>query len=740
VDTIEGRKSSPELLPRAMSSLTAAATQIAAELGPPFTVRTNYRFTVPGEGGAGVRTLDAAIFSSPSPSLNSAYLAVARGDEDRERQMTQLGYFGAPFALIRTNGSFDAFQYRAPLVAERVETFAVEHASEWVRGTVATGDPIGQLSLLAESRDLILSETTRALTRVVCELMDALMSRVRTDHLTAFQLALKSIRAVVFGENGGIRMDDAASFDPGLLAFSHVPLEAVAELYETLALTDDARRRLGVVYTPAWIADALIARLPSSSFLSGTAVDPTCGSGTFLVSYLERLVGERARRTHETKIRAADLRRAVKGLDLDTVALESTRLTLDLFAHRLGLRPIAWQLRQADATNETEEAETLVGNLPFGYRTYAGTLDLSSVILERWLREVPKLRYLAVLLPDSFAYAAKAASARAAVRQRFRLDEALELPEEAFEKTAAATLGIVATAGKDTSAVLVRRVGRRGLRSFRLTGVATSFTAQLPEAVGDTWVLSPFYRELTRAEARAEHILGEVADPRLGLQPYGAPPGTIRAADGKSRRVLDDPRLFATWRPNDWKELNTLVGGIDDLRRSGPIDLYPKPKVIVRTTTNRRQQGRLAAVVDTQGLWFTDKFVGIWLRADAIPLRGFAAYLQTRFVELWLATNNPSRKLRLVTLKRLPIPKLPPEWWERAANLVPENRIVISPRWRHVGQASLLDEEFMGTAAEGGWAWFEQAVDAAFGVSPSAAPEIEDYLAEYLDVGGLTAR
>jgi N-6 DNA Methylase len=723
-----------------MTSLSAAASQIAAELGPPFTARSRYAYTVPSEGGAAVRVLDAGIFSSPSPSLNSAYLAVSESGPDREQQLSEIGYFGAPFALIRSNNTFDAFRYRAPLVAEPIESFSVGHASDWIRGTTSSGGAMAQLSLLAESRELILAETTRALATVVSELMSSLIARVRVDHQTAFQLALRSIRAAVFGENGGIRSTQGDLVDPAVLSFSHIPLEAVAELYETLALTPETRKGLGVVYTPAWIADALVARLPASAFTAGPAIDPTCGSGTFLVAYLERLVEEHARRMEKTRPRGADLREAVKGLDLDPVALESTRLTLDLFAHRLGIKPLNWQLRQADATSDSELAETLIGNLPFGHRTFQGRSDLSWAILEHWLLAVPTLKHLAVLLPDSFAYATNAAPARAAVREQFRLEEAIELPEEAFERTSAPTLGIVATRGTDTASVLVRRVGRRALRSFRLTGVSSSFTAQLPPSPKDPWVFSPFYRELTQAEVRAGDVLGGVADMRLGLQAYGAPRGTIGPNRERGPRVLDEPRIFATWRSGDWKQLPRLAGTVEELRRPGPVELYPQPKILIRTTTNPRQQGRLAAIVDTHGLWFTDKFVGIWLEGEPVTLRAMAAYFQTRFAELWFATNNPSRKVRLATLRRLPIPNLPGEWWERAATLVPENQVVLSPRWRHDRQASLLDEEFSAAPAQSGWAWFEQAVEAALGITPSSAPRMEDYLREHLDVSGLAAR
>jgi hypothetical protein len=352
---------------RGMPTLPSLATEIAADLGPPFTAREDYAYTLPTPDGAELRRVTGAVFSSPSPSLNTAFLAISEHDGHPEDQLTELGYFGAPFAFLQSDGHLHAYRYSAPLIAEEVGRFEAQEARGWIRANL-TDYEIGptQLSLLAESRDLILTETTRALSEVVSRLMRDLKSRVRVNNLTAFELALQSVRSRVFGNGTATSQDDVPH--DAALSFSHIPLEAVAELYETLALDADAKRRLGVVYTPAWIAKYLIRRLPSRSFRAGPAVDPTCGSGTFLVSYLERFVTERARWARDP-LTPADLEGAIKGMDLDSVALESTRLTLDLFAHRLGMQPISWQLRQADATIETEPTSTLIGNLPFGYRS-----------------------------------------------------------------------------------------------------------------------------------------------------------------------------------------------------------------------------------------------------------------------------------------------------------------------------------------------------------------------------------
>src|SRR5262249_11490934 len=125
------------------------------------------------------------------------------------------------------------------------------------------------------------------------------------------------------------------------------------------------------------------------------------------------------------------------------------------------------------------------------------------------------------------------------------------------------------------------------------------------------------------------------------------------------------------------------------------------------------------------------KFIGIWPTNGSPPLEGIAAYLQTAFCELWLATNNPSRKLRIGTLNRLPLPALPYDWWLRAGQLVHPGRTVVNPRWTE-GTGTLIDH----TAADPDeWGWFEHVVGVAFGMTTAQLAEVEGYLRDYLTVG-----
>jgi hypothetical protein len=264
-----------------------------------------------------------------------------------------------------------------------------------------------------------------------------------------------------------------------------------------------------------------------------------------------------------------------------------------------------------------------------------------------------------------------------------------------------------------------------------VTGVAgRSFVAQLSPTTTDPWALTPFFGALERVHERASHALGGIAEVRLGFQAYGSA-ATFDLADRNGPRVLEDPRGFTRFEEIESLPLRRLVSEPSTLRRTGPVDLYPQEKIVVRTTTNRHQIARLAALVDTSGLWFNDKFVGIRPNADAVPARGLAAYFQTAVCELWLATNNPSRKLRVGTLARLPLPALPTDWWRRAAGLVQPGRTTSSPRWGR-REATLLDD---GSVDHDDWRWFEHVVAVAFGLSTSELSAIEDYLDEYLTVG-----
>jgi hypothetical protein len=718
---------------------TDLANRIAHELGSSAVVRADYTYSVPNAGGIGTSVVDSAVFSAYAPSFHSVALGIARVNGRSEAELlADLGYLGAPVVLIQDGRDTAAFHYRAPLVPEELWRHRTDEADGWLREFLPRLEDVLQPTLPSlQARDLVLLETTSTLRTVVTALMDEVADVLSLAVSEAFRVAIGIIRHLLLDEE--LAQDDhlalgLANRYRGRISFANVPLESISELYESLATDADVRRSTGLFYTPAWLARRVIDRIPRKAFSAGRAFDPACGSGTFLVCYLERLLDERYLRNEPIEPSPPDLTAAVAGMDVDIVALESTRLTLDLLAQRLEWPPQPWNLELNDATAAARPAATLLGNLPFGYRTHQKSADISSAILERWLADAEGLQHVAVVLPESFVFARSAGNARKQMLTDFRVDEIIRLPETAFETSKVLTLAVMASRAQPDEIVLVRDVGPKDLDAYRMYGTTRSFSSALPSAASkDPWVISPFYSLFATAERAKAAVVGDLFDVHVGLKPYGADSNYISTSSTlPDRRLLDDAKMFLEWHPGAWESLPRLEIDPSELHRPGPIDKFPRRKLVLRSLTNRRQRGRLAAVYDNHGIWFTNRFTGVWSRAAGPPsLPALAAYLQTAFVELWFASANPSRTLRIGGLRDLPLPRLPDEWWKRASNLCAPDMLTVAPKWRAQSQEQLLPVD----RAIEEWRWFDSVVLAAFGISQSDLESVESYLTEYLDVG-----
>jgi hypothetical protein len=717
---------------------SALAMQIARDLRRTAVVRTNYLFTIPHDGGVRTGVVDSAIFSTLTPSFHSAVLAITRVNGRAESEVLHdLGYLGAPLVLLERNSEIAAFEFTAPLVAEEI-TRTSQNDVSWQREVLPRLENRLQPTLPGlEARELILGETTSSLRLAVSAMMEEVSAGLDYTEPQAFSAVVSIIRHLALRQpllSSRPEYRSLAERYKHRISFDNVPLESVGELYESLATNVATRRATGVFYTPAWLARRIVERLPSGAFSEDRVFDPACGSGTFLVCYLERFLDERKLREPGFVPSADHLARAVGGMDVDSVALESTRLTLDLLAQRLAFGPQDWSLELNDATSVARQAGTLIGNLPFGYRTHQKTSDISSAILELWLSENHRLRHLALLLPESFLFSGSAAAARRALLDRFRIEELLRLPEAAFDTSKVLTVGVIASEAPREEVVIVRDVAPRELDAFRVHGIAKSFSSTIPLAGSGPWVISPFYKYFSAATRNQAMPLGSLFDVHVGLKAYGSGPEILSpTSEDPTRRLLDDAKLFLEWHPEIWRMLPRLVADPRTLHRPGPVDQFPQRKLILRSLTNRRQRGRLAAVYDQHGVWFTNRFTGVWAREPTRQpsLGALAAYLQTSFVELWFASSNPSRTLRIGGLRELPLPRLPGDWWQRAEALCEPDSLTVAPRWRPDSMGQLLPVD----RYPGEWSWFEAAVLTAFGIPHAARDEVATYLSEYLGVG-----
>jgi len=186
------------------------------------------------------------------------------------------------------------------------------------------------------------------------------------------------------------------------------------------------------------------------------------------------------------------------------------------------------------------------------------------------------------------------------------------------------------------------------------------------------------------------------------------------------------PKEFSHWTEQSIKRVQYLLADKGKVRRPGPWGLFDLPKIIVRATTVYGKRDRLAAIADLQGVWFTDKFSGIWLNKNfhkisltddlETNLKALTAYLQTRFASVWINTYNPSRKLRNLSLKNMPVPKLSPEWWERASKLVKPNTSIFSG-----------DIYEQSDKCRNEWEWFNSVVEVGLGFESQAGKRLTQW-------------
>lgn len=165
----------------------------------------------------------------------------------------------------------------------------------------------------------------------------------------------------------GVRRDGLTP-DPALRLLGHrssstpaspVPIvdgpDTLGVLCEQLTSSDERIRR-GVWFTPRWLADELVGRIPPTA---STLVDPACGAGVFLLAAADRLAG-----TRPPDAVVASL----WGADIDPLAIAVAEASLWWWSARAGCPVVAGdRLVVGDVLAGTPipVADAVVGNPPF---------------------------------------------------------------------------------------------------------------------------------------------------------------------------------------------------------------------------------------------------------------------------------------------------------------------------------------------------------------------------------------
>lgn len=174
------------------------------------------------------------------------------------------------------------------------------------------------------------------------------------------------------------------------------------------------RRQRGQYYTPAWLVEDILDWLAWPGEWK-QLVDPSCGTGAFLVAAARRLA---ARLDGEGVAGAAALERiahSLRGYDVDPVALFLCEVNLACALEKLyrqaGAQVPCWQLQLADALHPPlgplAPGTAVVGNPPWGARlpeapsgSYTSENESAFWFTEAILRALPPGGRCVLVLPD----------------------------------------------------------------------------------------------------------------------------------------------------------------------------------------------------------------------------------------------------------------------------------------------------------------------------------------------------
>lgn len=107
----------------------------------------------------------------------------------------------------------------------------------------------------------------------------------------------------------GIRQPSLNFLDFQVYDFAYIPIELLSSIYEQFLHAEGKGKKIGAYYTPEYLADYLIAEMNTIAPLKEgmKILDPSCGSGVFLVLIYAHLIEMRLARSKGTTLPLSEL-------------------------------------------------------------------------------------------------------------------------------------------------------------------------------------------------------------------------------------------------------------------------------------------------------------------------------------------------------------------------------------------------------------------------------------------------
>jgi hypothetical protein len=448
----------------------------------------------------------------------------------------------------------------------------------------------------------------------------------------------------------------------------NLPSEAVAYLYEKALIDNkptrrsrklasnipDIRKELGIHSTPPALVDhmlchmwPLIEQLPIDD---RRIFEPACGHAGFLVAAMRWLRDNSG--MAEGSARHRYLRERLVGIEMDPFARELARISMTLADVPYGN---SWQIEEKDMftpgalVEPAKKATVLLANPPyerFGpadqqrYKRLGepvGAITKAVEMLRRTVPHMPNGSVFGVVMPQGFLHDRESQSVREEILRNYELSEVAIFADNLFEESdheVTVLIGRRVSLPRKDTTVLCRRVRERGMEAFksRLEFSSEYIVPQSRFIASDDakLLLSDLPEVWDYFQNRG--TLGDLAEIQQGFQFVNEKLREGREVVSKNKRsgfvkaVLRAAGDFRIWElpPTSW--INTAP---ENIRTPGPLNTLGIPQILINYAPVARDPWRLKAVIDSEGIAVSSRFIVIRPKSQQCDLRFIWAILNS---------------------------------------------------------------------------------------------------------------
>lgn len=461
------------------------------------------------------------------------------------------------------------------------------------------------------------------------------------------------------------------------ISFSNISSDDLAFVYENTLVTPETRKIFGTHSTPRQLAEYVVQRLELHKHNPADLhiYEPFAGAGIFLVSALRHLRDLLPADWSDEK-RHQFLIEHISGDEVEPFACEVAILSLILADYP---NHNDWQIKEADLFLNDNLAERMAGqnvilcNPPFEAfkENEKSTYPISGKFYSKAvaaLSAAVDVRPLALgfVLPQSFILEKQFAELRERIAAIYGSVEIVSIADRIFGASSIESAALIAHSPRlvndDNISLVSTEIADRDRAAFLKAGAVTVRRAQIrnvtPDSSGQLWIppLDSIWTYLS-----ANRQLSSMLRPRWGLR-WNYP----------QNQAVSDVSLPGYERgyftSHQFKQFVGHKAEYLDCRQqslsAGFDHDWSKPKLIMNAARLSRRAWRIGAVVDEEGLRYSQQFFGLWPeqslgREDLFALAGI---LNGPVANAFVTINSPRDRFRSGRVGEIPIPNtIPPK-------------------------------------------------------------------------------